>query len=179
MTHYLVTSAYGVYDDTVPGFLPPDQAARAAAPGSGITVVADYVALDAALVAASKTPTGLGVQSLLQYANNKLNNLRALERSYTLSGSPSVTVKCDSLQSTGTDLISLMTWGQANPSGTDTWVDNEGNTTSITGSQAVTLANDVLAYGKSLWAVLATACAGIKAATITSTSQIDALSWPT
>jgi len=131
MTHYLVTSAYGVYDDTVPGFLPPDQAARAAAPGSGITVVADYVALDAALVAASKTPTGLGVQSLLQYANNKLNNLRALERSYTLSGSPSVTVKCDSLQSTGTDLISLMTWGQANPSGTDTWVDNEGNTTSI------------------------------------------------
>jgi hypothetical protein len=114
---------------------------------------------------------------LMAYANSKLMSVMAVPRTYALGGS--VSVKADATTATGADLLSLNVWGTANPAATQPWVDDFGAVTIITGAEAVTLANAVLAYGQSAYAILASAMTGIAAGTITTTAQIDALAWPT
>jgi hypothetical protein len=142
--------------------------------GAASDTVLAQILIDAGL---PPPPFTLTAAQLIAYANATLDRLRSVARVYTLG--VGVTVKCDATQGTGTDLISLLNWGTAAPSATDQWVDNFGMVTVITGAQAVTLANSVLSYGKSLFATLAQACSGVGTGTITLASQIDALSWPT
>lgn len=110
------------------------------------------------------------------YANAKANGLRAVTRTYTLSGD--LTVLCDATAQTGVDLNGLLVWGQANTGATTNWVDNNGGVVTLTGAQCVALAEAVLAYGQSVFAVLAAAMNGISNITITTTAEIDALAWP-
>jgi hypothetical protein len=126
-------------------------------------------------VAAYVAPA-MSTASLRQYANAKTQTLLATPRTYALSGGPSVLA--DASTATGVDLNGLMVWGQANPSATTAWVDDNGGVTNLTGAQCVALALAVLAYGQSVYAVLASAMTGIANATLSSTAAIDALSWP-
>jgi hypothetical protein len=137
-------------------------------------------ALDVVLIAAGLPATGLTAPTqaqLLAAANAKAASLMAVPRTYALPGS--VSVKCDGTPQTGADLAGINLWGAAAPTATTTWVDDFGVATTITGAQGVFLAADVVAYGQSVYNMLGTACAGIAAATITTTAQINALAWPT
>jgi hypothetical protein len=109
-------------------------------------------------------------------ANAKVDALFAVPRSYALSGG--VSVLCDATTQTGVNLNGLMIWGQANPTATTNWVDDNGAVTTLTGAQCVALALAALAYAQSVYAVLASAMNGITAGSITTTSEINALSWP-
>lgn len=136
-------------------------------------------ALDDVLTSVGLPPTGLTAPTKTQlqvYANSKLTTLFTVARTYSLG---SVSVKCDTTTTTGANLAALNAWGTANPAATTQWVDNFGAVTQITGAQAVTLASDVIVYGQSVYAILASAMTGIAGNTITTTAQIDALSWPT
>jgi hypothetical protein len=137
-------------------------------PGAGV----GWTLVNGVLVA----PTA-NVNGLRAYANSKATALRAAARTYALTGG--VNVLCDATEATGTDLIGLLTWGTANPTATTNWVDDNGGVVTLTGAQCVALANAVLAYGQSVYAVLAAAMNGIANATIASPAQIDALTWPT
>jgi hypothetical protein len=121
-------------------------------------------------------PPAPTVDQLRAYASNKADALRAVARSYTLTGG--LVVMCDSTQGTGADLIGLNNWGTANPSATTNFVQNNGGVVTLTGAQCAALANAVLAYGQSLFAALALAMNGIDNATIATTAAIDALAWP-
>jgi hypothetical protein len=138
-------------------------------------------ALDDVLTAAGLPPTGLSALThaqLLGVANAQIATLMAVPRTYTLSGSPSVSVKCDTLQSTGADLAGLNVWGTASPTATTTWVDDFGVPTVITGAQGVSLGNQVIAYGQSVYDVLGTVAAAIAGGTITTAAQVAAAGWP-
>jgi hypothetical protein len=120
-------------------------------------------------------PPAQTTTQLRDYANAKADALRAVARAYTLTG---VVVYCDSTQGTGTDLLSLQAWGTANAAATTNFVQDNGGVVTLTGAQCVALAQDVLAYGQSLFATLASAMNQIANGTITTTDAIDALSWP-
>jgi hypothetical protein len=135
-----------------------------APPGETLTLVAP-------------SPPAPTATQLRAYANAKVDGLRAVARSYTLTGG--LAVLCDATQGTGIDLYGLLNWGTANPAATTNFVQDNGGVVTLTGAQSVALANAVLAYGQSLFAVLAVAMNGIDNATIATTAAIDALSWPT
>ena len=126
---------------------------------------------------AAPTPAAPTAAQLLAYANAKVGALLAVSRGYALSGGTSV--KSDATTPTNADLVGLNFWGTANPAATLPWVDDFGVVTSITGAQAVALGQAVLAYGQSVYAVLATVAPGIAGGTITTTAAIDAAAWPT
>ena len=136
-------------------------------------------ALDAVLTANGLPPTGLApltAAQLVAYAFGKVGSLLATARSYTLA--TGVAVKCDATTATEANLVGLNAWGTAAPTATQPWIDNFGAVTVITGAQAVALAESVVAYGQSVYAALAAVAQEIAAASVTTTAQIDAASWP-
>jgi hypothetical protein len=114
---------------------------------------------------------------LIAYAGAKVTALLAVARTYALGSG--VSVKCDATTPTGADLAGLNAWGTATPAATTTWVDDFGVPTTITGAQGVALAAGVIAYGQSVYDELGVAATGVAGSTITTTAQIDALTWPT
>lgn len=157
------------------------------------------VALDEVLTAASppQPPTGLTALTqaqLLAYANGKVNALLAVQnRAYEIAaagGEAQATVHEDGgLQIVGGTYFPTSTWqdltaltvGPGALSGTATtqWIDNNGAVATLSGDQLQALASAITAYGASVWAILATAAADIAVGTITTSAEIDALSWPT
>jgi hypothetical protein len=145
-------------------------------PGS---IASSAVALDAVLTSVGLPMSGLAPATkpqLLAYANSKVMGLTATPRSYSLG---SATILADATTGTIALVSGLADWGTANPTATQPWIDDFGTVTQITGSEAVTLKTVGLAYIQSIYAVLATAALEIKAGTITTDAQIDALAWPT
>ena len=142
---------------------------------SGAQVGWAYVGGSFSMPPAPPAPTQAQLQA---YANGKANALMAVARTYALAGSPAVSVKCDTMPSTGADLAGLNLWGAASPTATTKWVDDFGVATTITGAQGVALATDVVAYGQTVFNELGTATTEISSGTITTTAQIDALTWP-
>jgi hypothetical protein len=136
-------------------------------------------ALDDVLTAKGLPPTGLTPLTqtqLFAYADSKVAALMAVARPYDLGDG--VSVLCDGTPSTGANLAGLNTWGQANPTGTQSWIDNFYRKTTITGTQAVTLALAVVAYGTTVYNILGEAVTGIATNSITTTAGIDSLAWP-
>ena len=136
-------------------------------------------ALDAILENYGLPPTGLvplSVSSLVAYAFSKVSNLLSIARNYSLA--PGVSVKCDATTPTEANLVGLNAWGTASPTSTQPWVDNFGTATPITGAEAVVLAQSVVVYGQSVYAVLAVVSQEITTGSITTISQIDAAAWP-
>jgi hypothetical protein len=147
-------------------------------------VMADAAALDAVLASIKLPASGLvpptGAE-LLAYANGKVQTLLATSRPYDIAaagGGSAATVNSDCTTATGADLLALNVWAGANSTATQPWVDDFGAVTVLTGAQFTELGLAVQAYGASVWAVMAAAATGIAAATITTTAEIDALSWP-
>lgn len=127
-------------------------------------------------VASYVVPTISG-DALRQYANSKSASLSSLARVYSLGGD--VAVMCGADAATLSNLQGLLAWGSANPTGNTRWVDDNGNVTPLSGSQAAALAHQVIGYWQSLFPVLAEAMDGITSGVIAATSDIDALPWPT
>lgn len=90
-----------------------------------------------------------------------------------------VNILCDGTEKTSGRLALLLAWGQANPTATDAWKDNNRVFTELTGAQFVTLATLAGAWIKNIYAFEGDIETEINAGTITTTAQIDALVWPT
>lgn len=111
---------------------------------------------------------------LSRMASGKVAGLSATPRAYTAAG---VTVSCDATQGTIADLLALKDWGTTSPTDTAPWVANDGTVTTITGAQAVALANAVGPYRLGLYRTLSTVLGQIASGAITTAAQIDAAAW--
>ena len=90
------------------------------------------------------------------------------------SGATPVQVLCDGTNDTRADLALLALFGQDNPAGTKTWLDNTGKTTVLTGAQLVTLATLAGNWIADTYPALVGVMGGIAAGTVTTTAEIDA-----
>ncbi len=145
-------------------------------------------ALDSILAAYGLPPTSLTAPTAAQlnrYANSKVVALLSAERLYSGPAVAGVTMPAGVTGITcaeglaAADLLAINAWGVAAPTATQEWTDDLYEVFTLTGAQAVTFSDATLAYGQSVYATLASAALAIKAGTITTTAQIDALSWPT
>ena len=187
MTNHTPTTTYQVIKFTSPDIvgsvmssLPLATARRIPAENNSDGSVNLYVPNDLVNTIQSINPVtalaNLNVKVLTNYAYNKVEKLRAVSRSYTLPSA--ITILCDSTQSTENDLTRLSIWGTANPSATQSWIDNNNTISSIAGADAVALNTAVIAYVASIWVSLATVLKRIQTHSITTTSQIDEFVWP-
>ena len=113
--------------------------------------------------------------ALIQYAQNTANILIATMKSY---GTLPV-LKADRTASTVTDLLAIIADATTNPTDVYNWVANDNSVTSLTAAQIAALAPSVAGDRKAIYSTYATAISNINSGTITTTAQIDALSWPT
>ena len=97
------------------------------------------------------------------------------------SGQPAVSILCDGTNDTRADLALLALFGQINPTGMKDWLDNNGKTTSLTGSQFVALATLAGDWVSDTYQTIGGIITGILASppTVTTTAEIDATAWPT
>lgn len=127
------------------------------------------------------TAMPLSAVKLSAYANAKQGALLSASQSYSVGGTPPLSVLADATASTQFDLQALYDWGAANPTATQLWVDNNGDVVPVTGAQFVTLRPLVKAYRIAVYATLGVILRGIAASppTIKTTADIDAAAWPT
>ncbi len=90
------------------------------------------------------------------------------------SGSTPVPILCDGTNDTRADLGLLALYGQDNPTGTRTWIDNNGVASVLTGAQFVTLATLAGTWVSDCYPVLATVLTGIASGKVTKASDVDA-----
>lgn len=83
-------------------------------------------------------------------------------------------VLADGKDSTRADLAMLALYGQTNPTGQKTWIDNNNTVTVLTGAQLVNLATLVGNWITDTYAAIPNIVAGIQSGTITTYAQIDA-----
>ena len=124
---------------------------------------------------AAYVPPTLAKAALITYTNVATKKALSAARNYVID---SVAVSSDATPDTRIDLSTLSQWGNANPTASKSWIDNSNVVTSLTGAQLVALAADVNSFALSVYAINASALSAIAAGTITSTAQIDALTWP-
>jgi hypothetical protein len=135
-----------------------------------------YQAQAAADLSSANSP-----QILSDYAYAKMHAVLGAGQIFNVaeSGQPALNVLCDGGTMTRADLSLLALYGQQNPSGVKTWVDNNNVATQLTGAQFVTLANLAMGWVADCYASIGTLLAQIAAGTITTTAPLDAFSWPT
>jgi len=93
------------------------------------------------------------------------------------AGSPAVNVLCDGSSATRADLALLALFGQANPTGQKTWIDDNGLATVLTGAELLTLVGLIGTWIAATYGDLATISGGINAGAISTYAQIDAANW--
>ena len=93
-------------------------------------------------------------------------------------GSAPVEVLCDGTNPTRADLALLALYGQANPAGSKTWLDNMGRTTVLTGAELVTLATLAGNWVADTYPALATLLGQIASGLVTTFAEVDAYAWP-
>lgn len=116
-----------------------------------------------------------GPASLAAYAASALEAKFAAGETFNVAAQdqPAVNVLVDGTNDTRADLGLLALFGQQNPTGTKTWLDNAGVTTQLTGAQLVTLTTLVGTWVSDCYPVLASVLAGVAAGSITTTAAID------
>ena len=126
---------------------------------------------------------GPTVNDLRAYAAKAQAKVLAAGETFNVaaSGATAINILCDGEQSTRADLALLALYGQANPTGSKTWIDNNGVATVLSGSELVTLATLAGNWITDTYASLTQIIAQITATTptITTTAQIDGYQWPT
>jgi hypothetical protein len=137
-------------------------------------------ALDAVLVSAGLPPTGLTPLTkaqLFAYADAKVAALLSTPRSYTVSGLSGPVVD-DCGDQTGIDMDTA--WAQLSTlTYPYDWSDDNYAVWSMTQAQITAFLSAAFAYANSVWALAnGTAFPSIAVSSITTTAQIDALSWP-
>ena len=128
-------------------------------------------------------PTPATIAVLLTRAQRAFQMTLAKGQTFNVGGSgqPAVPVLCDGTHDTRDDLVELVAFGKASPSGTRVWLDNADVATTLTGEQLVTLDTLVRAWRSSIYTAHGTLLAAITASppAITTTAQVDAFAWPT
>ena len=94
-------------------------------------------------------------------------------------GDPVVNILCDGTSATRADLTLLALYGQVNPTGTKTWVDNNNIATVLTGTEMIRLATLIGNWITDTYATLADNTSLINNSIITSYAQINGITWPT
>ncbi|MDR3503119.1 MAG: hypothetical protein P4L79_11135, partial [Legionella sp.] len=119
--------------------------------------------------------------SLYDYAAIAHNNvlMKGITVNVAASGQPPVNILCDGSSSTRADLGLLALFGQVNPTGTKTWVDNNNISTIITGLQCISLATQIGEWIDNTYVILGQILASISATYTGTTEQIDKIVWPT
>jgi hypothetical protein len=118
--------------------------------------------------------------ALTTYATKVWDAVLAKGETFNVAASgAAVNVLSDGTNSTRADLALLALYGQANPTGTKSWIDNNGVVTALSGTELVTLATLVGNWISDTYPALQTLLGQIGAATVTTTAQIDAYQWPT
>ncbi|WP_158812074.1 hypothetical protein [Beijerinckia sp. L45] len=137
---------------------------------------------DADLAAALKAPApAISTANLALYAAKVQTAVLAKGQTFNVatSGATAINVLCDATNDTRSDLALLALFGQQNPTGSKSWLDNNGNVTALTGAECVQLATLAGTYIDSVYAAMGTLLSQITAGTVTTTAQIDAYVWPT
>jgi len=144
----------------------------------------DFAAYQAWLAAgnAPMPAPGPTIATLMAYAETVWAALLAKGETFNVAaaGATPIAVLCDGTNATRGDLALLALFGQSNPTGQKTWIDNNGIATVLTGAEFTALATIVSAWVADTYPALAALLAAITAtpATITTTAQIDAYVWP-
>lgn len=123
---------------------------------------------------ATVSPTAAALRA---YAAARLAAVLAAGRTFNVaSGDLPHDVLCDGTNDTRADLAILALYGQANPTGTKVWVDNDGVSTTLTGAELVTLVTAAGTWIADGYAVLGSVLAGIAAAppTVKALADVDA-----
>jgi hypothetical protein len=136
-------------------------------------------ALDDVLTSYGLPVTGLAAATqaqLLAHVSQKCAALLANMRSYTASGMPAL--KADASPATLTDLMAFEQDAATTPNDPVSWLANDFSVTMFTASQIAALAPRVGMYRKQVYAAAALAASAVIGGSITTVSQIDAVSWP-
>lgn len=136
-----------------------------------------YLAPVANVITANVVISTNSVVNLPQYLSMVQN--RVLSTGITVPVSSNTNILSDGTSSTLASLALLSLYGQLNPTGTKTWVDNNGVVTIITGAECVTLATNVGNWVSNTYATVGVVLGEIAANTITTTVEIDSILWPT
>lgn len=136
-----------------------------------------YLAPVANVITANVVISTNSVVNLPQYLSMVQN--RVLSTGITVPVSSNTNILSDGTSSTRASLSLLALYGQLNPTGTKTWVDNNGVVTIITGAECVTLATNVGNWVSNTYATVGVVLGEIAANTITTTVEIDSILWPT
>jgi hypothetical protein len=147
--------------------------------GAGI----GWTLVDGVLVAPSSPSPPTPTQAQLNAAAfSQVQTLLSNSRVYAVAGVTMPAgvsgISCDALASSA-DVQAINTWGSANPTSTQQWTDNAFNVFTLTGTQAVTFSDEVLAYGQSVYAELATVVTAIASGSITTLARVTSAAWPT
>lgn len=121
------------------------------------------------------------IAQLLSFLSGTQNTVLATGITVNVAapGEPAVNLLCDGTAKTLATLGLYLSWGQANPTTERVWLDNNNVSTTVIGSQLVTLANAIIVWNGNTYATAATNTDAINAGTITTYAQIKAIVWPT
>lgn len=112
---------------------------------------------------------------LKKYASQKANALIATAVSFT---SGATTLESDCTSSTISNWMALQQWAAMEPTHTTKWVANNLTVTELPATAVPTIAVAVATRAGAIFGVLAAVLSAIEAEQITSTAQIDAVTWP-
>ena len=119
--------------------------------------------------------------ALTAYANEAWSAVLAKGQVFDVAaaGAAPVNILCDGANTTRADLGLLALFGQTNPSGSKTWIDNAGVSTVLTGAELVQLSTLAGNWIADTYPALQILLGQIAAGTVTTTAQVDAYAWPT
>lgn len=127
-------------------------------------------------------PVPLTVPELLEYSDNAFKALLAAGRTFNVgSANAAVNILCDGTSATRADLALLALYAQANPSGSKTWIDNNGEATALTSVEIIALASQAGNWISDLYPAYTALVADITSAnpTIKTIEDVEAYAWPT
>lgn len=122
----------------------------------------------------------VSVTELVNYATAKRDALLAAGITVNVapSGSPAVPILADATVSSRSDLLALYVLASGSSAFTAEWTDNNNVSTRLTAAEILVLSPAIMAWYQRMIGALSSAIAAIEAGTITTTAQIDAITWP-
>jgi hypothetical protein len=116
------------------------------------------------------------IPTLQAYADSAATALAGAATTYTYN---TTSIKSDCAQGTIADWMALQQWSSLSPTATKTWVANDYTLQALPASAVGAIATMIATRRAAIFAVLAAVLIAIENFTITTTAQIDSVSWPT
>ena len=178
---YWIIDGTAIYSSAINSIIPPDNQDYVAwlSYNNQATSVKSSADIDNVLLKYGLPVTGLTpltTDQLIAYAATKADTIVSTFKVY---GSKSKTLKADRTASTLSDLLAIQQDAVANPTDPVAWLANDYTVSNLTAADVAALAPIVAADRKAIYAVASSAVTAIKAGTITTKADVDALAWPT